>query len=662
MLRQAARTPETTLTVILVAIALLGVGIRLYQLGATPYGLYQDEAVNGLDALSVLEGDRPLYFTDNNGREPLYGYLMTLTVGVFGPTVLGVRAISALLGILTIPVGYLLGCSILNSRRAGLLTMAMLAISLWHVHLSRVGFRAISLILFSGLFVACATVAVRRQSRLAAIGSGMLLGLCAYTYLPARLLPLILLIFFVYLFVWHRHLMVQNRELLTYGFSAALLVSLPMIILLLTQPDVVLGRSGQVAIWNEVVHKGHPLQTALKSLLATLGMFNWLGDDIWRHNVPGRPVFDLFTGLAFLFGLGLSIRQVRQRPELAFVLLWVTVMLVPTVLAEDAPHFLRASGVLPLLYLLPAYALNWLVDRYPGWASSIGVSGLLLLSMGLTARDYFGCRTEALVVNGSFTGCYATEAVRGYFFQAEATQLAEAVLDAEGSVLLADRFWNTFPSVRYLLADADHVALYSETEGLPSELTLPVTMVAWPFSDLARVQAALPPDTGVEIINGPQTRGDLEPETYQLYVMYKATLLHSPGTETVTFANGIALEGVDIIGDEHTLSVHLQWATEQEIDQPVQVFAQYVTPDRQVLAQQDDALGTQFYPALSWQVGHVIIQTVNIQLVERSPEGQVLVGLYNPESGERITIQNANLPTENNALILEPEFNIEVPR
>ncbi len=42
-----------------------------------------------------------------------------------------------------------------------------------------------------------------------------------------------------------------------------------------------------------------------------------------------------------------------------FVLIWIPVMLLPTILAEDSPHFLRAVGVLPVALIVPAIGLEY---------------------------------------------------------------------------------------------------------------------------------------------------------------------------------------------------------------------------------------------------------------------------------------------------------------
>lgn len=85
-----------------------GAGLRLWQVGLWPPGLYRDEAYNGLDALGVLQGDHALFFAANNGREPAYIYLTALAVALFGRTVFAVRLAAALAGTLTTLFTFLL--------------------------------------------------------------------------------------------------------------------------------------------------------------------------------------------------------------------------------------------------------------------------------------------------------------------------------------------------------------------------------------------------------------------------------------------------------------------------------------------------------------------------------------------------------------------------
>jgi hypothetical protein len=136
-----------------------------------------------------------------------------------------------------------------------------------------------------------------------------------------------------------------------------------------------------------------------------LGMFNVAGDPIARYNLPGRPVFDAITGILFLLGLLIALRRWRE-PRNLFALIWLPIGLLPSMLSDSAPSFLRASASLPVAFLFPALALEWLFirathpERSREAAQSkdtrkrqlIGyalIGGLIIFSGVLTIRDYF---------------------------------------------------------------------------------------------------------------------------------------------------------------------------------------------------------------------------------------------------------------------------------
>ncbi len=638
-----------------------GVAMRLVALGEHPYGLYQDEAYYGLDALAVLSGGHALYFAANHGREPLFIYLVAATVSLFGQTPLGIRAASAILGLLTIPATYLLG-RIWAGKRVGLIGAGIISVTLWPIHLSRVGFRAASLPLFSALVLWLGALALKRRSCGLAIIAGLVYGLSAYTYLAVRFTPLALAGMLAYSLIWHRDWWLGRGRLLAWMAAPAVLVMLPLGWLAITQPDLVLGRSGQVAIWNRPDFGA----VLVANTLHTLGMFTWRGDAIWRHNVPGRPVFDPLLSLAFLAGVILSVFRWRQRPALALALVWVGAMLLPTLLADDAPHFLRAVGVLPVVVLIPALAMDAglenLIPRLSSRVQGGVVTGIMILTLaisaGLTARDYFGCRPELPVRWSGFdyVGCYRTDLVRGYFFQAEATSLAREINAAQGVVVLDRRFWETFPSVRFLIT---HENLVFYQEGARAvRVDPPMSLFAWPHEGLEEALGALPAETEITVSPGPETRGDLDPAVYRLYVRYSAVTIPTATQAELShplarFANGIILAGWDIESAGGIYNLSFRWAAEQTPEQPVRVFVHLVDANGAILSQIDEPPGTIYYPPLSWQPGSVIIHRASLAVAGLEQPGvQWQIGLYEPATGTRVSILESGMAQEDKALIL----------
>src|SRR5438270_13105476 len=87
----------------LAVILALAAFLRLYQLGAVPRGLYRDEAMNGNNALQVLEtGHFQVFYPENNGREGLFINVCVPFVSLLGNTALAIRLPAAIFGILTV--------------------------------------------------------------------------------------------------------------------------------------------------------------------------------------------------------------------------------------------------------------------------------------------------------------------------------------------------------------------------------------------------------------------------------------------------------------------------------------------------------------------------------------------------------------------------------
>lgn len=403
---------------LLLAVA-LGAALRLVALDRLPPGLYHDEAFNGLDALRVLAGDRPIYFPADNGREPLYIYLVAGAVAWLGRTPGAVRLPAAIAGTLTIAAAYGLAGTLYN-RRVAFFTAMITATTLWPVALSRQGFRAALLPLLLALCLWQAARACRGQHLRDWALAGGLYGLSFYTYLAARLTPFVLLLFGLYL-AWVGRLRRLWPGTLVAGLTAAL-VALPLALYALNHPDVFFTRAMQVTLFNPAIHGGDLPGALMRQVGRALGMFTLHGADEVRHNVPGRPVFDLAMSAAFLVGVWLALGRAiggwggrnraggqhralarywavpdggrRTGGREAFVLIWTLGMLAPTILSEGAPDFLRAAGVMPTVFILPALGLEatWtlVTPRLGRPLTSALLAALLLLSTGLTLRDYFG--------------------------------------------------------------------------------------------------------------------------------------------------------------------------------------------------------------------------------------------------------------------------------
>ncbi len=613
---------------LVLALLLLGAMLRFADFGQLPPGLYHDEAQHGLDALRIFQGDLPLYFTANNGREPLYIYLVATSVRVFGRSPWAVRLPSLFIGFLTLAATYHLTHQ-LWGRRTARWALAVLAVTFWPIHLSRVAFRAVLLPLFTALFLAEGVRAARCRSRRAWLMAGLLYGAAFYTYTAVRFTPIALGLFFhIALWRWRA----QTQRLWRKGWPAliaALATVAPLIIYAAHHPERFLLRTDQVSIFNPAINGGDLWGTLWQHTLRTAGMFFVRGDFIWRHNLALRPIWRPPLALAFIIGALLLGREAfRARPESAakamLVLLWTAVMTLPTLLAEDAPHFLRAVGILPTVVLIPAYGLAWMERQSQRQLRFIPIL-LLLIGGGWTTYDLFIRYAEAPQSYNWFEGGPAEAA-------GEINALRNLGWDGgrmrhgppSGRMVAADpELWESWAAVPFL---TPREAITFE---LPRSPELPAVFVVWPYRDEPlNLWQRLPHPVHVSVHRGPTAQGDRDPEPF--LIAWFITIDAPPpddGSMVARFANGITLREVELAERREGFCVRLQWSVEAHPHRRYKVFVHDLSGET-LLGQHDGEPAYGFLPTTTWEVGDWIEDEHCIA----APIGDRLrIGLYDAE-------------------------------
>jgi 4-amino-4-deoxy-L-arabinose transferase-like glycosyltransferase len=650
---------------------LIAGALRFYELGTWPPGLYHDEAYNGLDALRVVAGDHPLYFAANHGREPFFIYLAALSVGWLGRSVYAVRFPAAIIGTLLIPAAYFMARELFG-RRVGLLTAAITTITLWPIQLSLIGFRAGSLPLFIALSIGMSVHAYRSGRTLHWISAGIFYGLSFYTYLASRFTPLALLLMLIMVLIVRRDKSLW-RHAIVFAITT-LIVLTPLIITTVTQWDVVMGRPGDVSIFNPAINHGDPIGLLVRSTASAVGMFFWRGDGIPRHNVPDRPVFDPILVFFFAWGLirliiaalgpvpspyqplpdflhpGSDMRFSPRLPPLSklaslFVLIWIPVMLLPTILAEGSPHFLRAVGVLPVVLIVPAVGIHtlaqWLAVRGRRVLSSGVVSAVLIVAAVWTIRDY---------------SSYAIDPDTAYAFEAAGVQLArEARSDrlANRQVYVADRFARDWVSVPFLIGGG----YTSIPDGTIPQLDAarPATLFLWPYGDWSQSLSALAAPVRLKVSAGPQARGDLEPQPHVGYLDVQVEPIEGANIQPETqFENGLRLLGHSIEAvDARHWRLRTLWQTDRSIAGDQTFFVHLLAVD-QIIGSQDGDGGDGFYPLRLWRPGDVIIDERTLEVPLQADQSQLLIelGVYDRATNQRVTVVEATQPTINQAVLL----------
>ena len=376
--KRTDKAPSSRLPWVAAILAIVAVGayLRFRNLGQIPPGLHFDEAANGMDGLNVWKGQLHIFFPANNGREPLFIYLVAGAVRLFGNTALAVRLPAAMVGTLAIAATYALGRGLFRDWR-GLMAAGLVAVTFWTVALSRISYRANTLLLLFPLWL-LSFWRCRDRSRLAPyLLAGFLLGLTQYTYTASRFIPVLAVILVL---DWRKRLAI--RPLLA-GAGMAALVAAPLYWAILTNPGQGVLRMQQVWLFA----RDNPWQLLLLQLKQHLLIFGFAGDPIWLHNIPNRtPVF-LPVALLFWVGVITGWRTADTR-----ALLWsVAVLLWPGILSVSnypvPPDQLRVLQLAPVVFLLAASGLKVLVGRWQ--TVSLVLAAVLVLADGAVSfRDY----------------------------------------------------------------------------------------------------------------------------------------------------------------------------------------------------------------------------------------------------------------------------------
>lgn len=364
--RGTARLRQAAPILGILAVAAL---LRLVALSRLPPAHYRDVAITALDALRAASGHPCLHYKFDEG---LFANIMGALFLLFGAGDVTVRLPGVLAGIAGCWGVARLGRA-LGMERAGLFGAGLMAVSLWHVILSRSGFRAILLPTLLAFALAALVEGLRGAGRGRFLLAGILFGLLVHAYPSSRVAPLLVPPYLMAEIGLSRAAWRRAVPGLAIFFVAALAIASPMLVHYLHHPADFNNPKRTVSVFSPGLGPGKVSANLEHNVAATLLMFHVRGDANWRHNLSGAPMLDPVTGLLFLGGLAAAVLMLAgrrvgagvERPRAAAVLLltWLPVMVLPNLLSvEGVPHGLRSAGVLPAVMLLAGMAAALLFD------------------------------------------------------------------------------------------------------------------------------------------------------------------------------------------------------------------------------------------------------------------------------------------------------------
>jgi 4-amino-4-deoxy-L-arabinose transferase-like glycosyltransferase len=665
----------------LILILLVGAFFRWREIGVAPNGFYHDEAYYALDALDILRGKFALFFAANNGREALFIYWLAPFIAAFGRTVFAARLASSFIGVLTLPAIYFCARE-LFSKRVAILAAAVLSINFWHVALSRVTFRAITLPLVLCMAIGLCMFAFRarrdraRSHRLQ-VFAGAATALVFYTYTSAQMFAPFLLVASGILWLTRSSQTTKvDARFFVIGFAAVLT---PLLLWITRHPDMIFARAGQVSILNEAINHGDLLGTALSNIGKAAGMFVVQGDRIWRHNLSNRPVFEGLLAFVFLIGVGVILLRcwhwlrTRQDQHASFVLLvaWLIIFLVPTILAEDAPHYLRAIGALPAACVVAAIGLErsmaWIsrrgvfmlprfITQRLGSAPAILATIVLLVSGVIVQRDYFVS--------------YANSALTGYWLEAENVALARVIQQARSPIWLDKRLADNNPTLQFLSPEFERgdVHVFDPSNGVPTVTS--ATLIIDPNAAWQPILNARLPLTQIELQHGilAQADNDLKPHCAFVTIAWQP-VIEIAAHPIARLENGMELQSAEIDTQAResaqdcqplrsTLALTMTWRVNRAESRDIATFA-HVLRNGSLVAQLDSDLGQGRLPMSVFRVGDVIVEHWRLMVPDEfqldPATDRVVVGQYLRGTNSRLRILDSNQNAETDSIMIFPK-------
>ena len=373
----------------------LALFFRWWRLGSVPRGYWFDEAAYGQAILSRVLAVRaaPLYLNGLVEHPGMFFWLGAVFFRLFGESFLSLRVMAAVFSSLALFPFYFLARQWFGPRLAAL-GLLLYGCARWGFMLGRIGFMNSLATFWMLLTLAFFWRALQGRRRLDWALAGLCLGASVYCYIPIRLLPPLLAVFF--LLSW-RSLMPRTgwARLGLFGLGF-LLAAGPLLLFAATHFAEFSERLGQVSILNDYHTQG--ARVFWISFRRHLGMFQVQGDYNGRHNLSFYPQLDCLTGALFAPGLLLAHLRFGRDPRARLSVLWFWVMLSAGIFSilVEAPQANRTSLIVPVIplaiLLFLERARDFLGRALPGLPARALAPALLvglLASPAFNYHEYF---------------------------------------------------------------------------------------------------------------------------------------------------------------------------------------------------------------------------------------------------------------------------------
>lgn len=279
-----------------------------------------------------------------------YPMLQRVGVSIYGPSLTGLRVISAFVGVLTVWAVWWFARTLFDDKIA-LLTALILAVFPPHVHFSRIGINNIIDPLIGILALTFIMRGMRDERRTPFVLAGLLLGLTTYFYEGGRLLFPPLTLGFIGLIVvqrWARKQTIAWRGLMLTAIMFAV-VSLPVYLTWSANELAIFPRfdSEYISLGGQDDYTGN--------LLDAIHVLVGLPDTGWFYGGEVGLILGVFVPV-FLLGIAHAIRRFRE-PRMGLLLFWLGAVIIGNSLLANSGDASRYVVLFPAIALLIALGI-----------------------------------------------------------------------------------------------------------------------------------------------------------------------------------------------------------------------------------------------------------------------------------------------------------------
>lgn len=376
----------------IIIILVLAALLRLVALDKFPAGLNADEAAIGYNAWSLLETGKdehsaswPLVFRSfDDYKTPVYFYLVLPFVKVLGLNIWSVRLPSALLGVASVLLVFLIGRHLFSKNKyLPELAALLLTVSPWHLQFSKGGWEVNAALFFILLGVYGFLKGLEKPKFFFLFVISLVISI--YTYHSARLISPLLALFLVITFrkSLFDSLSGNKLKIIVTATILGLIMALPLAAQMLSKEGQ--SRFTGVSVFSDTgpywqaleMRRAHPeglyvkifhnqyLSYGLRFVKNYLSHFSprfifTTGDEIARSKVPGMG--QTYKLLAPFFFLGLlSLLKLDSKGK-KLILFWFLISPLAAALTFQSPHALRSQNMVVPLTFISAFGLLMFVD------------------------------------------------------------------------------------------------------------------------------------------------------------------------------------------------------------------------------------------------------------------------------------------------------------